>query len=63
MEIEMDLLFLLGLGAEVDVESSRGKKASAKKEWTSLDHAEMKPGKYLEQIHRPKGGEPTADQA
>jgi len=39
----------------MNVKSPQNKDFSAKKEWTPLELAEMKTGKYLGQIHRPKG--------
>ena len=39
----------------MNVESAQNKASGAKKEWTPLELAEMKTGKYLGQIHRPKG--------
>ncbi|MDB2673547.1 hypothetical protein N9Y81_01195 [Akkermansiaceae bacterium] len=39
----------------MNVKSPPNKASSPKKEWTPLELAEMKTGKYLGQIHRPKG--------
>jgi hypothetical protein len=37
------------------LKSPQNQASSSKKEWTPLELAEMKTGKYLGQIHRPKG--------
>lgn len=39
----------------MNVKSPQNKDSSPKKEWSPLELAEMKTGKYLGQIHRPKG--------
>ncbi|MEJ6580260.1 MAG: hypothetical protein QNL33_04140 [Akkermansiaceae bacterium] len=39
----------------MNLQSPQNRNSGAKKEWTPLELAEMKTGKYLGQIHRPKG--------
>ncbi|MFT6181346.1 MAG: hypothetical protein ACJAQT_003174 [Akkermansiaceae bacterium] len=39
----------------METEAPKNKASSPQKEWTPLELAEMKSGKYLGPIHRPKG--------